>query len=95
LRKEEAAASPDANSKPAWETSTRPTGEHQVSCGIPTATPGINQHSSLDRLTPCPEKNKTKNLNNKQGTEKEHKAEGSGCCKCTRERGRGKELISS
>jgi hypothetical protein len=35
--------------------------------GIPTATPGINQHSHLDRLTlPC----KKKQLNNKKGTEK-------------------------
>jgi hypothetical protein len=33
------------------------------------STTGIKQHSSLDRLIPHPTK---KNLNNKQGTEKEH-----------------------
>jgi hypothetical protein len=49
----------------------RPTVAH----GITIATPGINQHRPLDRLTPTPQKiiqNKTnKNLNNKQGTKKE------------------------
>jgi hypothetical protein len=64
-----------------------------VACGIPTATPEINQHSLLDRLSPPP--HKKKNLNNKQGTEKEHAAEGVGCSKCTREGGRSKELIST
>jgi hypothetical protein len=79
--------------------SGRPTGEPQTSCGIPTATPGINQHSPLDRLTSCPAKKpqKPKNkkpLNNTKGTEREHAAERVGCCKCTREAGRSKELIS-
>jgi hypothetical protein len=32
-----------------WETSRRPTGEL---CSISAATPGINQYSPLDRLTP-------------------------------------------
>jgi hypothetical protein len=35
------------------------TGEHQASHGIPPATPGINQHSPLGRLTPSLQK-KTK-----------------------------------
>jgi hypothetical protein len=62
--------------------------------GIPTATPGINQHTPLDRLTHCPAKQtnkqtkQPKKLNNKQGTEKKHAAEGVGCSKCTREEGR-------
>jgi hypothetical protein len=43
---------PDAGSKPTWETFNRPTGEHQASCSILPATPGINQHSPLGRLTP-------------------------------------------
>jgi hypothetical protein len=70
--------------------------------GIPTANPGINQDSPLDRLIPCPAKKKKKpkkpkkpQLNNKQGTEKEHAAEGVGCRKLTGEGGRGKELISA
>jgi hypothetical protein len=71
---------PDTGSKPAWESSGRPTGEHQTSCGIPTATPGINQHCPLDRLTPYFAK---KELNNKQGIEKECEAERVGCCKLT------------
>jgi hypothetical protein len=66
-----------------------------VACSIPTATPGINQHNSLDRLNPAlQKKKKKKQLNNKQGSEKEHAAEGAGCHKRTREGGRGKELIS-
>jgi hypothetical protein len=40
------------------------------------------------------QKNKIKKLNNKQGTENEHTADGAGCCKCTREGDRSKELIS-
>jgi hypothetical protein len=55
---------PDTGSKPAWETFSRPTGEYQASCGIPPATPGINQHNPLGRLTPTPQKKL-----NKQGTE--------------------------
>jgi hypothetical protein len=51
---------PDTGYKPAWETSSRTTGEQQVSHGIPTDTPGINQHSPLDRLTPCPTKKQKK-----------------------------------
>jgi hypothetical protein len=37
----------------------RPTGEQQASCGIPPTTPGINQHSPLNRLTPHTTKKKT------------------------------------
>jgi hypothetical protein len=57
-----------------------------VSLGILTDTPGINKHSTQDRLNTRPAKktNITK-LNDKQGTEKEHIAEGAGCFKCTRE----------
>jgi hypothetical protein len=58
---------PDAGSKPAWETFGRQTGEHQAPCGIPSATPEINQHSPLGRMTPQPCKKKI--LNNKQGIE--------------------------
>jgi hypothetical protein len=51
-------------------------------CSIPTATPGINQQSLLERLTPTPQKKpqtkKEKHLNNKPGTENEHTAEGAG-----------------
>jgi hypothetical protein len=47
---------PDASSKPTWETFGRPIGEHQASCSVPPATPGINQHSPLGRLTPMPRK---------------------------------------
>jgi hypothetical protein len=86
---------PDAGSKPAWETSGRPTAEHQASHGIPTATPGINQHSPLDRLTPPPSKKTKQNkktLSNKQGTENKHAAEGMGVLKAHWRR--GKELIS-
>jgi hypothetical protein len=54
---------PDTDSKPAWETSSRTTNEHQVSLHIPTAIPGINQLSHLDRLTLPPQKN---TLNNKE-----------------------------
>jgi hypothetical protein len=36
----------------------------------------------------------SQNLNNKQKTEKEQAAEGEGCPECTREGGKGKELIS-
>jgi hypothetical protein len=39
-------------------------------------TPRINQHSPLDTLTPKHTKKEEKALNNKQGTEKEHIAEG-------------------
>jgi hypothetical protein len=73
----------------------RPLGENQASCGIPTATPGINKYSPLDSLTPCPTKKKRKKeMNNKQGTKKEHAAKGAGCCKHTGEGGKSKELIS-
>jgi hypothetical protein len=65
----------------------------QVAHSIPTGTPGQNHRSPLDRLTPHPAKKKEKQ-NNKQGTEKEHAAEGAGCSECTGEGGRGKELIS-
>jgi hypothetical protein len=72
----------------------RSTDECQDLCVFPSATPGINKHSHLDRLTsPNPAKKKQKL--NKQGTEKEHTAEGAGCCNCTREGGRSKDLIST
>jgi hypothetical protein len=80
---------PDTGSKPAWKTYGRSTGEQQASRDTPTATPGINQHSTLDRLTPPHPAKK-----NKQGTEKEHAAEGAGCWKHTGEGRRAKELIS-
>jgi hypothetical protein len=65
----------------------------EVSRSIPTATPRINQHSPLNRLTSHPQKKKK--MNNKQGTEKEHTAEGVGYCKHTREEWRSKMLIST
>jgi hypothetical protein len=49
---------PEASSKPAWETFSIPTGEHQLSRGIPTATPGINQHVPWTDWPPCPTKKK-------------------------------------
>jgi hypothetical protein len=52
----------------------------------------MNQHRPLGRLTPCPAKKKR--MNNKQATEKELAAEGVGCSKHTRERGRSKGLMS-
>jgi hypothetical protein len=67
---------------------SRPTGKHQASCDIPIATPRINQYSLMERLTPCPAKEKK--LNNKQGT----CSRGAGYCKCNRDRGRSEELIS-
>jgi hypothetical protein len=55
----------------------------------------MNQSSPLDRLIPALQKKKQKKkLSNKQGTEKEHTAEGSGFIECTRVRGSSKELIS-
>jgi hypothetical protein len=48
-----------AGSKPAWKTFSRPIDEHQESHGIPPATPRINQHSPLGRLTPCPQNKQT------------------------------------
>jgi hypothetical protein len=33
---------------------------------IPTATSGINQHSPLDRLTPCPAEKKINSIINKE-----------------------------
>jgi hypothetical protein len=81
---------PDISFKPAWETSSRPTGE-QISDthSTPTATPGINQHRPWDRLNPCPSK-KNQKLNNEQGTEKEHAADDQGAVSAPR-RGRGGE----
>jgi hypothetical protein len=65
-----------------------------MSCGITTATPGIKQHSPLDRLTPghAKKQNKQKKLNNKKITIEEHAAGGS--CKHIGEGERSKELIS-
>jgi hypothetical protein len=84
---------PDTGSKPAWETFGKPTGEHQVSHSFPPATPKINQHSLLGRLMPATVKKQQ--LNNQQGTENQHTAEGWSCWKHTREGGRSKELISA
>jgi hypothetical protein len=56
LKKQEGSCTTRTGSNPAWETSGRPTGEHQASCGIPTDTPVINQHSPLDRPTPLSHK---------------------------------------
>jgi hypothetical protein len=47
-----AAMPPGTGSKCALETFNRPTDEHQVSHGIPPATPRLNQHSSLCRVAP-------------------------------------------
>jgi hypothetical protein len=53
----------------------RTKGEQKVAHGIPTDILGINEHSSLDRLTPCPTKKKKKKKKKtrvfKQGTEKD------------------------
>jgi hypothetical protein len=62
----------DASSKPTWEHPADQQVSKEVAHGIPIATAGINQNSPLDRLAPTLQKN----LNNKQGTEKEHAAEG-------------------
>jgi hypothetical protein len=68
---------PHAGSKPVWETSGRPTGEQQASCGIPSANHGIKQHSSLDRLTPLPhKKQKQKQKKTHWIINKEHATEG-------------------
>jgi hypothetical protein len=53
---------PAAGSKHTWEMVGRPNSEHQVSHGISPATPGINQHSPLGRLTTPPGKKKLTNL---------------------------------
>jgi hypothetical protein len=66
-----------------------------VAYSIPIATTVINQHSPLDRLTPCSARKKKTQLNNKHRTEKEHAAEGAGCRKLTGEAGKSKELISA
>jgi hypothetical protein len=58
---------PYISSKPAWEMQTNKWTNKQHAV-LPQPTPGINQHSPPDRLSPAPQK---KNLNNKQGTEKD------------------------
>jgi hypothetical protein len=85
---------PHTGSKPAWETFGRPTGEQQASPSIPTAMLGINQHSPWTDWPPHPTEQNKKNLNNKQGTEKEYAAEGTSCTELTGEGGRSKKLIS-
>jgi hypothetical protein len=65
--KRRAAVPPDAGSKPAWETFGRPTDEHQAPCSISPATPRINQHRPLGRLTP-PAKKKNWIINNELKT---------------------------
>jgi hypothetical protein len=56
LESSRAPALPDTSCKPAWETFNIPTGDHQVSNSIPTASPGINQNSPLERQIPPPHK---------------------------------------
>jgi hypothetical protein len=63
----------------------RPTGE-QIS-NTPTATPGVNLHSPLDRLTFAPPHTQ-KNMNNKQRTEKDMQQRGWGAL-ATPEKGGG------
>jgi hypothetical protein len=46
---------------PAPNLLRRHVADQQVSTKSHAATPGINKHSSLGRLTPCPEKNKQTN----------------------------------
>jgi hypothetical protein len=48
----------------------RPSGEQKSSTQYPTTTPGIKQHSPLDRQIPALQKQKQKTLNNKLSTEK-------------------------
>jgi hypothetical protein len=50
---------PDASSKLAWETSSRPTSEQKTGMQYSHSHPGINQHTPLDRLTPRPTKKTT------------------------------------
>jgi hypothetical protein len=71
------------------------TGEHQTSCSIPPAIPGINQHSPLGRLNP-PRKtkqNKTKNWINKE-LKTNTQQRGWGAVSTPEKGGKGKELIS-
>jgi hypothetical protein len=68
----------------------RTTGEQISSTGIPTPTPGINQHSPLDSLTPALQKKKC--IINKEL--KRTCSRGAGCTECTREEDKSKELIS-
>jgi hypothetical protein len=63
----------------------RPTGEQISSKWYYHSNPWDKPHRPLGRLTPAPP---TKKLNNKQGTEKEHAAEGMGFSECTEEGGK-------
>jgi hypothetical protein len=53
----------------------------KYSCGIPTATPGINLHSPVDRLTFHPANKQTnKKLNNELNKELKINMQQRGCC---------------
>jgi hypothetical protein len=80
---------PATNSKPAWETFSRPNRWVQGSQCIPSSTPEVNQHSRLGRLTP-PQKKTW--INNKVKTNTQQR--GWVLWKNTREGVRGKKLIS-
>jgi hypothetical protein len=67
----------------------RPTGEQISGMQNSHSYPWDKPAYTPDRLTSNPQKK----LNNKQGTEKEHAAEGAGCSEHTGEVGRSKELV--
>jgi hypothetical protein len=69
------------------------TGEHQLSHGIPPATPGIYQHSPLGRLTSLQEKKKNWTIVNKLKISKQQRWQE--CWKHTKKGGMSKELIST
>jgi hypothetical protein len=74
-----APALPDTISKPAWKTSSRPTSEEIIVTQYSHSYLWDKPEKHPGQTDPQPHK-KTK-LNNKQVTEKEHEAEGVGCCK--------------
>jgi hypothetical protein len=71
---------------------TEQIGDHQASCSIPPATPGISQHSPLGRLTPG--KKKPKNWISKE-LRTTTQLRGQKCWKHTEEGARDKELFSA
>jgi hypothetical protein len=68
---------PDAGSKPAWRH--RPKGEQTSGTQFSHSHPWDKPAEPPGQTDLCP----TKKLNNKQGTEKEHIAEGTGCSEHT------------
>jgi hypothetical protein len=68
-----------------------PTGEQVNGVQYSHSYPWDKPTEPAGETDPCTSK---RNLNTKQGTEKEHATEGTGCSECTREVGRSKELIS-